>query len=202
MLPKNYYICEKGFTHLFPWQPELFIELSNDQTNYGQIPEIDRKEVSGAQKSSFQGVSFDEIIDDQKLICCGSCKYTTTREFLFKKHLRETHPSNVIQCKTCDYQTKWHRNMKDHERKHTKDFFKCSQCSFKTHAQSYLRQHTEIVHSDNYFSCTECSYRTKWRKNLTDHSRKHTNCFFNCNLCTFKTLKKGNLVRHEKTMHQ
>jgi hypothetical protein len=110
---------------------------------------------------------------------CPHCKYTSTVESRFKKHLRWNHENNVIlRCTICRaFETKSNRSYNDHMKTHFEGPpFTCEvfQCEYTTDKFQSLLIHRMKHAEERPFPCDTCGARFRTRNNLYAHGKTHT----------------------------
>ncbi|KAF2897944.1 hypothetical protein ILUMI_08232 [Ignelater luminosus] len=152
---------------------------------------------------------------------CPNCKYQTSFENYFKKHIRYCKTSNVangskiiksettLKCLKCDYTTKLKRALDLHVRRaHGKEKkLNCSKCSYTAVSLFLLKQHITNSHSlmtsdKSQFKCKLCPFGTDFQKGFKSHLRKHKREeTFSCKYCSFKAKEKIHITKHAMKHH-
>ncbi|XP_063930348.1 zinc finger Y-chromosomal protein 2-like [Zophobas morio] len=92
----------------------------------------------------------------------------------------------------------------------------CTECSYKTKLQKYLKRHIKNTHSNKrlhideddieWHKCQKCPFKTKAKANLKKHIKNlHLKDedvkWYKCNVCSFKTKHKKSLNVHVGIKH-
>lgn len=96
----------------------------------------------------------------KKTYNCPNCKYQTSFENYFKKHMRHCKSSSItnshslitsdkiqFKCKVCPFSTNFQKGFKSHLRKHKRErSFSCKYCSFKATEKIHIAKHAMKHH--------------------------------------------------------
>lgn len=134
-------------------------------------------EIRQSSKKAFMKKSSTSLCKTKYV--CPHCKYTSTVESRFKKHLRWNHENNVIlRCTICRaFETKSNRSYNDHMKTHFEGPpFTCEvfQCDYTTDKFQSLLIHRMKHAEERPFPCDICGARFRTRNNLYAHGKTHT----------------------------
>lgn len=111
--------------------------------------------------------------------------------------------NKLLKCTVCDYSTYWRIQLADHERDvHNKTkFFRCEKCSYVTHIKARFSKHVKY-HSMPMIKCVMCDFRTPYKWNLDRHMKNHGGAgLYKCSACNFTADIKQSLTVHEMNHH-
>ena len=126
--------------------------------------------------------------------------------------LTESKISHLVQeekkkfnCSVCNKAISKKRNLKKHERIHTRQKpYKCNDCGKSFTLKTSWKRH-EIVHTgEKSFECKTCLKRFKYPSDLKRHEIVHTGGDkpFHCTICSNRFNYQNDLKRHEKRIHE
>ena len=145
--------------------------------------------------------------DKMKPKACQQCSYVTLKRAYLRSHEELSHgkdsdPTKIISCKTCEFQTAIYTKMVDHTNSvHLKRRrFKCSGCDLKWYYSRKIVTHINKEHPNSdckaeRLTCGECIFN---RGDHRCHESYTEGKIYDCDQCDHTTHRKQNLVRHMK----
>lgn len=137
---------------------------------------------------------------------CEQCGKEFETSYLLKLHQR-THNDAWLHCQTCDFKTKYKRNLETHERRHLQDQglaanYVCELCGKELRDPETLERHVKAIHEKSLnFMCDKCDKSFTSTAVLKRHkNRAHLESdAYICKVCNYRAGDTTELRDHMRS---
>ncbi|XP_059094305.1 uncharacterized protein LOC131889253 [Tigriopus californicus] len=137
---------------------------------------------------------------------CEQCGKEFETSYLLKLHQR-THNDAWLHCQTCDFKTKYKRNLDTHERRHLQDQglaanYVCELCGKELRDPETLERHVKAIHEKSLnFMCDKCDKSFTSTAVLKRHkNRAHLESdAYICKVCNYRAGDTTELRDHMRS---
>ena len=176
--------------HHFPEELNKIKNINLDKESLKQCKKCDYTTLETAR---FKSHMFEVHVGKVK---CDQCKRKFHSLQALQNH-QKTHQDGketFYGCKTCGKQFNSNASLGQHRHLLGHDVISCEQCGKKCISEFAYRNHLKR-HTEHYHKCSKCSCQFKLQSSLEQHMKKHQIVFM-CSVCEDVLTSKERLLKH------